>query len=42
MTTHAEEISVVRNPACISCGAGPGPKKPTAVNAKKIPMGKKK
>ncbi|MFA6362963.1 ThiF family adenylyltransferase [Methanoregula sp.] len=42
MTAHAEEISVVRNPACMSCGSGPAPKKTTAVNAKKIPKGKKK
>jgi molybdopterin/thiamine biosynthesis adenylyltransferase len=42
MTAHAEEIAVVRNPACISCGAGPASKKTTAVNAKKISKGKKK
>jgi adenylyltransferase/sulfurtransferase len=42
LTAHAEEISVVRNPACISCGTGHASKNASTGTAKKIPTGKKK
>jgi adenylyltransferase/sulfurtransferase len=42
MTAHAEEIAVVKNPACISCGAGHTSKNAPAVKAKNVPERKKK
>jgi adenylyltransferase/sulfurtransferase len=42
LTARAEEIAVVRNPACISCGTGHASKNASTGTAKKIPTGKKK
>ncbi len=42
MTAHAEEIAVVKNPACISCGTGHASKNASAVKAKNVHERKKK
>jgi adenylyltransferase/sulfurtransferase len=42
MAMHAEEITVVKNPACIACGTGHASKNASAVNAKNVQERKKK
>ena len=42
MTAHAEEIAVVKNPACISCGAGHASKNASTIKANNMQERKKK
>jgi len=42
MTAHAEEIAVVKNPACTSCGTGHASKNASMVKAKNVHERKKK